>query len=305
VAAAAALDADGMVLAAERLLENEPERAALAERAARLELADGGRSRDSGARRSRPNRRSTQRPGNELRAQRESMSNVVLLGYDLEQPSSGIAAYAHRHARSGRVAGAGGALPQRPYGLRTWERRSLLRGADVVVLHQIKLSAIEAHLFASFSRRRIFDVDDAITCASRGDSVRRRTTRPGQKEFARPAAGWMWSPPATMSWPASRASPLGRHDSPPRSIPPPITRRRPHRRSATVVWIGSPEDLVYLEMIRPALARLTTGIDAQDAGHLLSVSGLVRVNIERIAWSSATEAKELAGEHIGRDAADR
>jgi len=41
VAAAAALDADGMVLAAERLLENEPERAALAERAARLELADG------------------------------------------------------------------------------------------------------------------------------------------------------------------------------------------------------------------------------------------------------------------------
>ena len=41
VAVAAALDAAGMVQAAERLLQNEPQRAALAERAAHLELADG------------------------------------------------------------------------------------------------------------------------------------------------------------------------------------------------------------------------------------------------------------------------
>lgn len=41
VAAAATLDAADMVQAAQRLLENEPQRAALAERAAHLELADG------------------------------------------------------------------------------------------------------------------------------------------------------------------------------------------------------------------------------------------------------------------------
>ena len=41
VAAAAALDAAGMVQAVDRLLQNEPQRAALAGRAARLELADG------------------------------------------------------------------------------------------------------------------------------------------------------------------------------------------------------------------------------------------------------------------------
>jgi len=41
VAVAAALDAAGMVQAADRLLQNEPQRAALAERAAHLELADG------------------------------------------------------------------------------------------------------------------------------------------------------------------------------------------------------------------------------------------------------------------------
>src|SRR5580704_11131650 len=53
-------------------------------------------------------------------------------------------------------------FPGRRYGLRTWERRDLLRWADVVVLHQIKLSAIEARLAAALSRRRVFDVDDAI-----------------------------------------------------------------------------------------------------------------------------------------------
>ncbi len=37
-----------------------------------------------------------------------------------------------------------------------------MRAADVVVLHQIKLSALEARLFAALSRRRVFDVDDAI-----------------------------------------------------------------------------------------------------------------------------------------------
>jgi hypothetical protein len=41
VAAAATLDAASIVQAADRLLQNEPQRAALAERAARLELADG------------------------------------------------------------------------------------------------------------------------------------------------------------------------------------------------------------------------------------------------------------------------
>src|ERR1700679_2086223 len=91
------------------------------------------------------------------------MPNAVLLGYDLEQPS-----FRHRmRSLIGTLEAAGWQVraerfPSGRYGLRTWERRSLLREADVVVLHQIKLSALEARLFASVSRRRIFDVDDAI-----------------------------------------------------------------------------------------------------------------------------------------------
>src|SRR5271163_3310181 len=91
------------------------------------------------------------------------MSNAVLLGYGLNQPS-----FRHRMQtliEPLQVAGWQVRTEQLPggrYGIRTWERRALLRWADVTVLHQIKLSSIEARLFASFSRHRIFDVDDAI-----------------------------------------------------------------------------------------------------------------------------------------------
>ncbi len=91
------------------------------------------------------------------------MSNAVLLGYDLDQPS-------FRHRMRSLVAPLQEAgwqvrterFPGGRYGLRTWERRGLLGWAHVVVLHQIKLSAIEARLVAALSRRRVFDVDDAI-----------------------------------------------------------------------------------------------------------------------------------------------
>ena len=91
------------------------------------------------------------------------MPSVMLLGYGLEQPS-----YRHRMRSLIEPLQAAGwqvraeQFPSGRYGLRTWERRGLLRWADVAVLHQIKLSAIEARMFAAFSRRRVFDVDDAI-----------------------------------------------------------------------------------------------------------------------------------------------
>jgi hypothetical protein len=78
------------------------------------------------------------------------MPNIVLLGYDLDQPS-----FRHRMRSLVRPLECAGwavrteRFPSGRYGLRTWERRALLRWADVVVLHQIKLSAVEARLFAA------------------------------------------------------------------------------------------------------------------------------------------------------------
>ncbi len=87
----------------------------------------------------------------------------LLLGYGLDQPS-----FRHRMRSLVEPLQEAGwqvrteQFPGGRYGLRTWERRELFRWAHVTVLHQIKLSSIEARLFAAYSRRRVFDVDDAI-----------------------------------------------------------------------------------------------------------------------------------------------
>ena len=232
------------------------------------------------------------------------MSTVVLLGYDLEQPS-----FRHRmRTLIGTLDAAGWQVraerfPSGRYGIRTWERRSLLREADVVVLHQIKLSAMEARLFASFSRRRIFDVDDAIYVRKPrqlGDAP--DDSRWRKRKFA---ATCRWvdvvaagndvlagvaraSAPAVMVLPTSIDTAAYQPTTATAADPP------------TIVWIGSPENLVYLEMIRPALARLTTRYPTLKMRVICSrFPDWPLINVERIAWSSATEAKELAAAHIG------
>ncbi len=232
------------------------------------------------------------------------MSTVVLLGYDLEQPS-----FRHRmRTLIGTLDAAGWQVraerfPSGRYGIRTWERRSLLREADVVVLHQIKLSAMEARLFASFSRRRIFDVDDAIYVRKPrqlGDAP--DDSRWRKRKFA---ATCRWvdvvaagndvlagvaraSAPAVMVLPTSIDTAAYQPTTATAADPP------------TIVWIGSPENLVYLEMIRPALARLTARYPTLKMRVICSrFPDWPLVNVERIAWSSATEAEELAAAHIG------
>ena len=91
------------------------------------------------------------------------MPQALLLGYGLQQPS-----FRHRMQTLVEPLSAAGwsvrteQFPSGRYGLRTWERRHLLRWADVCVLHQIKLSGLEARMLAAYSRRRVFDIDDAI-----------------------------------------------------------------------------------------------------------------------------------------------
>jgi glycosyltransferase involved in cell wall biosynthesis len=68
----------------------------------------------------------------------------------------------------------------------------------------------------------------------------------------------------------------------------------------TIVWIGSPENLVYLEILRPALARLSVRYPTLKLRVICSrFPDWGEVNVERIAWSTATEAESLAASHIG------
>ena len=232
------------------------------------------------------------------------MANIMLLGYGLEQPS-----YRHRMRSLIEPLSAAGwqvraeQLPSGRYGLRVWERRRLLRWADVTVLHQIKLSAIEARLFARFSHRRVFDVDDAIyvrkprrlgdppdespwrkqkfaaTCrwvdaVAAGNDVLAGVARASAKEIV--------VLPTSIDTAAYQPSFAGPEEAP------------------TIAWIGSPENLIYLEMIRPALARLSKRHPTLKLRVICSAfPDWNDVQVERVVWSSATEAHALAGAHIG------
>src|SRR5271165_6215492 len=232
------------------------------------------------------------------------MSKVVLLGYGLNQPS-----FRHRmRTLVEPLEGAGWQVraeqfPSGRYGLRTWERRELLRWADVTVLHQIKLSSLEARLFASLGRHLIFDVDDAIYVRKPRRLGEAPDESPWRKKkfaatcrwvdavvagndvlaaVARGAAPDVAVLPTAIDTASYRPTTAGRDDPP------------------TIAWIGSPENLIYLEMIRPALARLAKRYPGLNLRVICSrFPDWPEVNIERIAWSSATEAQSLAAAHIG------
>ena len=232
------------------------------------------------------------------------MPNVVLLGYGLDQPS-----FRHRMASIIAPLELAGfqvrpeRFPSRRYGLRTWERRDLLRWADVVVLHQIKLSAIEARLVAGLSRRRVFDVDDAIYVRKPrrlGDPVDESIWR--RRKFAA-TCRWVDVVAAGNDVLAAAARPDA-HEIVilPTSIDTAVYRATTASAAdpPTIAWIGSPENLIYLEMIRPALARLAARHPALKLRVICSqFPDWPEIRIERIAWSSQTEAGSLAAAHIG------
>jgi len=232
------------------------------------------------------------------------MSNIILLGYGLDQPS-----FRHRMRSLVEPLQEAGwevrteQFPSGRYGLRTWERRGLLRWAHVTVLHQIKLSSIEARLFAAYSRRRVFDVDDAIYVRKPrrlGDAPDESAWR--KQKFAatcrwvdavaagndvlagvaRASAQEVVVLPTSIDTACYLPTAAGPNDPP------------------TIAWIGSPENLIYLEMFRPALTRLTKRHPTLKLRVICSeFPDWSDVTIERVPWSSATEAQSLAGAHIG------
>ncbi len=232
------------------------------------------------------------------------MPTVMLLGYGLEQPS-----YRHRMRSLIEPLQAAGwqvrveQYPSGRYGLRTWERRALLRWADVTVLHQIKLSAIEARLFAAFSRRRVFDVDDAIYVRKPrrlGDLPDESAWR--KQKFAA-TCRWVDAVVAGNEVLAAVARTTAKEIAVlPTSIDTACyeTTFAGAAEPPTIAWIGSPENLIYLDMIRPALARLSKRHPSLKMRVICSeFPDWNDVHIERVPWSSATEAHSLAGAHIG------
>jgi glycosyltransferase involved in cell wall biosynthesis len=229
---------------------------------------------------------------------------ITLLGYKLDQPS-----FRYRMlSLVGALEEAGWtvrieAFPSGRYGLRTWERRKLLRSSHVVVLHQIKLSSVEARLVASFAAHRVFDFDDAIYVRKP-----RRLGEPAEDSWWRrqkfaATCRWVDVVAAGNDVLAGAATPHAKRVV---TLPTALDVSLYRATSATqddptrIAWVGSPENLVYLEILRPALARLTTRHPRLRLRVICSrFPDWPEVRIERVDWSPATEIEALAGSHIG------
>jgi glycosyltransferase involved in cell wall biosynthesis len=229
---------------------------------------------------------------------------ALLIGYGLQLPS-----FRHRmQCLVEELAAAGWQvrteqLPSRRYGIRTWERRSLLRWADVSVLHQIKLGTPEAQLFAHYSARRVFDVDDAIYVRK----PRRLGELPDESIWRRRKFDSTCRLAQVVVVGNEVLAAVARRTNPHVEILPTsvdVTRYPRSTQSADgpvrVVWIGSPENLVYLELLHAALARLTRRFPTLVLRVICSAfPDWSDVAIERVQWSAAGEGAALAGAHIG------
>lgn len=230
--------------------------------------------------------------------------HATLLGYQLEQPS-----FRYRMmSLVGALEAAGWTVqlekfPSGRYIVRTWERRELLRRSNVVVLHQIKLAGAEARLLAALAAHRIFDFDDAIYVRKP-----RRLGEPAEDSWwrrqkfaatcrsvdvvaagndvlaaaAAPFARRIITLPTALDAGVYRATSANQDDPP------------------TIAWVGSPENLVYLEILRPALARLSARHPSLRLRVICSkFPNWPEVRIEPVIWSPAAEVSALAGSHIG------
>jgi glycosyltransferase involved in cell wall biosynthesis len=193
-------------------------------------------------------------------------------------------------------------LPKGRYLTRILERRDQLRSAHVVVLHRIKLTPIEFLPLRNLCRSLVFDVDDAI--------YYRRPRQLGQApdkswfrqyKFARTCA----ISDVVMAGNQCLAERASRSARRVEILPTPVDLATyealdVERTPKTVVWIGLPENLPYLELVRNVLAKLSR--DDPDLT-LRVVSGEFpdwpEVTIERVPWSSTSEASDLATAGIG------
>jgi glycosyltransferase involved in cell wall biosynthesis len=230
--------------------------------------------------------------------------HATLLGYRLEQPS-----FRYRMSSLvGALEAAGWTVglhrfPSGRYLVRTWERRELLRRSSVVVLHQIKLAGVEARLFAALAPRRIFDFDDAIYVRKP-----RRLGEPAddswwrRQKFAATCGGVDVVAAGNDVLAAAAAPHARRIVMLPTALDASVYRATSARQGdpPTIAWVGNPENLVYLQIMRAALARLSARHPALRLRIICSrFPEWPEVRIEPVPWSPAAEITALAGAHIG------
>jgi glycosyltransferase involved in cell wall biosynthesis len=190
-----------------------------------------------------------------------------------------------------------------PPALRLLANRRRLAAASVVVLAKVKLDPIEAKLMRRLCRRIVFDFDDAVYAVRprvAGHQPRRSLRRKVRFASICRVSDLVVACNRTLAAEAQLyarrveivATPINVADYPNE----PSADR--HRR--TLVWIGMPENLRYLELIRPVLARLAAELDGVKLRIVCSrAPDWPEVPIELLPWSEATEVESIRTAGIG------
>lgn len=187
--------------------------------------------------------------------------------------------------------------------LRLLARRRDLGTAAVVVLAKCKLSPPESTLLPSICRRIVYDVDDAVY-AVRPRTAGHRPRRAWRRQWR--FASICRAADLVLACNRTLAAEAGRHARRVEIVPTPVDLRQypveppDHPPGRTLVWIGLPENLRYLELVRPVLGRL-----ARELGGLVlrvicsEAPAWPEVPVELVPWSEATEVASMRAADVG------
>jgi glycosyltransferase involved in cell wall biosynthesis len=194
-------------------------------------------------------------------------------------------------------------LPSGRYGRRLFAIRDALRDARAVVVAKMNLTPPEPWLLRNWARRVAFDIDDAIYL--------RRPRAPGL-----PAGDSRWrrhkfastcgAADLVIAGNETLAKAAALHSKRVEIVPTPVNAGNYRMaevdpaRPPTLVWIGRPENLDYLEMIRPTLVKLVRRW--RDLRLRIVCSEFPQwddFTIERVRWSPENEIEALATADIG------
>jgi glycosyltransferase involved in cell wall biosynthesis len=194
-------------------------------------------------------------------------------------------------------------FPRRRYVLRVIERRRRLSAAGLLVVAKLKLLPLETGLTRSAARRIVYDFDDAVY-VGKPDRI---GEAPGRSRFrvAKFSATCRMADVVVAGNDelAGAARPYARRvEIVPTGIDLSVYSRDGPARAGppTLVWIGLPGNLPYLELVRPALAELAA--ERPDLTLRIVSSRFPdwpEVPIDRVVWSESTAPAALSSADIG------
>jgi hypothetical protein len=188
------------------------------------------------------------------------------------------------------------------YFRRFWVRRNEIATADVVVLAKINLAFGEEKLLRRLTRRLCLDFDDAVYLRQRkelGAPPEVSCIRLARFNRTVGACDLVTVGNRRLASVAARSTPA-RVEIVPTSVEIPAEAPNLKRDGSTLVWIGLDRNLVYLQLIRPALRRLALRHPDFSLRIVCDTwPDWPEIPIERVPWSEAGEYEALATADIG------